>query len=189
MRHFAFIVLCTLLFSQFVFGQSRSWHNKNYVNINAGLGMFPTFLKDAGKAKVIPLYLAADYRFAKNFSMGAFIGHSVTETDLEEMPNGQLAQWKNSFLNIGIRAAAQSRDLNGWNIYGGMATGYSHSDIDITKGDEKSVREFRSLPPQRGKMLLTGFLGARYGFTRHVGMFSELGMGVSIAKVGISIRY
>ena len=64
----------------------------NYLDINAGIGLLPAFVKDAGKAKTLPLSLSADYKLAKHFSLGAFAGYSVTETSLKALPAGGAGQ-------------------------------------------------------------------------------------------------
>ena len=146
--------------------QSRAYKapkpDAKYVNINAGIGILPTFLKDAGKSKVMPLSLSADYKVAKHFSLGAFVGHSVTETDLKTMQDGTQARWRNNYVVSGVRMAGLSSDLNGWNIYGGMSVGYSHSKIEMLEGQIEKVKDNMGIRPSSGKMLMTGFIGARY---------------------------
>lgn len=178
----------------FVFQVLHAQQNKSprpsdkYVNINAGIGIFPTYLKDAGKSQIFPLSLSADYKLAKNFSLGTFVGYSVTDTDLKTMRDGTLSKWRNYYFNTGLRFAAQSRDINGWNVYGGMMIGYSHTRIDMLQGELEKAGNDMGIKEHSGKMLLTGFIGARYSFSQKMGMFGEIGMGESLFKVGISYR-
>jgi hypothetical protein len=179
-----------LMSLQIVCAQSKNFKPKDkYVDINAGIGLFPTFLKDAGKAKLLPLAISADYKLAKNFSLGLYAGHSVTETGLRSLSDGSQAQWRNSYYITGLRMAAHSSYLNGWNIYGGMTIGYSHSNIEMMEGDQTLLKTNRGIEPNSGNMIISGFMGARYSFTEKVGFFTEVGMGsISLATAGLSIR-
>jgi len=190
MKKIMLLSVCFLMALQFATAQSKNFKPKqNYVDINAGMGILPTFLKDAGKSKMLPLSLSADYKLAKNFSLGIYVGHSVTETGLKVLRDGTQAQWKNSYYVTGLRMAAHSRYMDGWNIYGGMTMGYSHSNVEMMKGSPTKVRDNMGIEPSSGKMLLSGFLGTRYAFTPKVGIFGEIGMGgVSLATAGLSIR-
>jgi hypothetical protein len=162
--------------------------NDKYINVNAGIGLFPTYLKDAGKSQIFPLSLSADYKLAKNFSIGTFVGYSVTDTDLKTMRDGSISQWRNYYFNTGVRLAAQSRDINGWNIYGGMILGYSHTQVEMLQGELEKAGNDMGIKERSGKMLFTGFMGARYSFSQKMGMFAEIGMGESLIKAGISYR-
>ncbi len=160
----------------------------NYLDVNAGIGMLPTFVKDAGKVRTLPLSLSADYQIAEHFSLGAFAGYSVTETGLRFLQDGSTAQWGNHFTIFGLRLAARSRQMGPWNVYGGLSGGYSISHINMIRGDLEKVKQDRNIQEISGKMLLTGFLGGRYSFTSRAGLFAELGYGISLAVIGLSMR-
>lgn len=161
---------------------------KNYLDLNAGMGMLPTFVKDAGKVKTPPLSLTADYQVVEHFSIGAYAGLSVTETDARALRDGSTAQWSNRFSIFGLRLAARSSQMGPWNVYGGLSAGYSISKIDMMQGDIEKVKSEKNIRAVSGKMLMTGFLGGRYSLTPKAGIFGELGYGVSLATVGLSIR-
>jgi hypothetical protein len=181
-------IVCFFFAAQTVTAQSScSRRVKSYVNINAGVGVLPTFLMDGGTAKVLPIALSADYKLRNNFSLGLFAGYSSTISDPKEMSDGSFAQWENDFMIGGLRFGAHSRDISGWNFYGGLSAGYSFSDINMLSGSEKSVSQ-TPIGRAKGKMVLTGFMGTRYKLTSRTGLFAELGMGVSVAKVGVSFR-
>lgn len=185
---FSFLLISTYSIAS---AQSKKYTKPDakYININAGIGVLPTFLKDAGKAKILPMSISADYKLAKSFSVGAYFGYSSTETGMVELNDGSTAQWTNNYKVAGVRLVAQSRSRDGWNVYGGMTVGYGHSDIDMMVGEISKLKDNRGVRPQSGKMLMTGFIGGRYSFTDHVGIFSEVGLGgVSLATAGLSIR-
>lgn len=176
-----------ILTIQIANGQHLRPH-QNYLDLNSGFGMLPTFIKDAGKVRTPPISFTADYKLAEHFSLGAFVGYSVTETDVRFLRDGSIAQWGNHFTVLGLRMAARSRQMGPWNVYGGLSAGYSISHIDIMKGDLEKVKQDRNLQEVSGKMLLTGFLGGRYSFTARTGFFAELGYGISLTTIGLSFR-
>ncbi|MBV6655263.1 MAG: outer membrane beta-barrel protein [Mameliella sp.] len=181
-----FFSLCVILIStQFVQAQRF----KPHVDVNLGIGILPTFVKDHGKAKMLPLSLTADYKFTKNFSLGLAASHSVTESGVYQFRDGTTAQWRNNFSTVTIRAAAHSSLLNDcWNIYGGLNAGYTNSNIEMMKGEEQKVKSERGIGRTGSNFLYTAFLGSRYCLGEKVGLFGEVGFGVSLATVGISVR-
>lgn len=182
------LCVCTLLMiSQWGFAQKKMNH-AGFIDINAGIGLFPTFVKDAGRMKVPPLSLNMTYRLKENFSLGMFVAHSVTETDMVLLKSGEIAKWENSFSHIGLRMAAHVRQLDPWDVYGGLSLGYSVSHIDMMLGDLQKVKDEKGIKENAANMLITGFLGCRYAMTEKVGIFGELGFGVSLATVGLSVR-
>jgi hypothetical protein len=160
-----------------------------HVDLNLGIGVLPTFVKDHGKAKVLPLSLTADYKFTRNFSLGIGASYSLTESGLQQFRDGTSAQWRNSFSAVTLRAAAHSSLLNGcFNIYGGLNAGYTNSNIEMIQGEEKKVTAERGIGRTGSNFLYTAFLGGRYCIGKKAGLFGEIGFGVSIATVGLSVR-
>jgi hypothetical protein len=99
-------VVCFFIAAQSLTAQSKcSRHVKSYVNINAGVGVLPTFLMDGGTAKVLPLALSADYKLRNNFSLGLFAGYSSSISKPKEMLDGSFAQWENNFMIGGVSTA------------------------------------------------------------------------------------
>ncbi|MCB0588426.1 MAG: hypothetical protein KDD06_24245 [Phaeodactylibacter sp.] len=187
MKNLLLLSLIFLFLSQLSYAQHRRVQ-KNYIDINAGIGLLPTFVKDAGKVKTPPLSLSADFKLARNFSLGAFAGHSVTETDLRVLRGGGAAKWRNSFSLVGLRMAARSRQMGPWNIYGGMSMAYAYSHIDMMEGQIEKVKEEKGIKESSGRLAFSGFIGGRHSFTPHLGMFGELGFGISLVSFGLSLR-
>ena len=187
MKNLMLIPLLALILAQVADAQNRRAPQK-YVDINAGIGILPTFVKDAGKVNAPPMSLTADFKLAEHFSLGAFAGYSVTETGLRLLRDGGTAKWRNRFSVVGVRLAAQSRPLGPWNIYGGMSVAYSHSNIDMMEGQIQKVKEEKGIKESSGKILMGGFIGGRHSLTPRLGLFGELGFGISLATAGLSVR-
>ena len=183
------MLLSVLLFS--LAQMATAQHNRgadHRLDINAGIGILPTYVKDAGKMVSPPLSLSADFRLSRNFSLGAFTGYSVTETGLRAMRDGGTAEWRNSTTLAGLRMAVRSSQMGPWNIYGGMTLAYAHADIEIMEGQLEKVKAEKGIRESSGKMIYGGFFGGRYSLTPHLGVFGEVGFGISLASVGLSVR-
>jgi hypothetical protein len=74
------------------------------------------------------------------------------------------------------------------NIYGGLNVGYTNSAIEMMQGEEKKIKAERGIGRTGSNFLYTAFLGGRYCLGEKVGLFGEVGFGVSIATVGVSVR-
>jgi hypothetical protein len=173
------------LFTQFVNAQGQK---KTYLDLNAGMGVLPTFVKDAGRVKTPALSFTADYQLQEHFSLGAFAGYSVTESSIRILRDGSTAQWTNRFSVAGLRLAARSSQMGPWNIYGGLAAGYAFSNIDIDRATLEKVKRETNVEKKSGNVLITGFVGARHSFTPKVGIFAELGYTCSLVTAGLSVR-
>lgn len=175
------LLFCLFVGSQTVYAQGK-------VDINLGIGAFPTFAKDKGKVMLLPLTLNAAYKLTSKFSLGTYVGHSVTKTNREILNDGVLSQWKNHFTTVGIRAAAHTDKLYNWDIYGGMSLSYNYSRIEMVDGSMDKMTKHMGIKPKSGKVAASGFLGTRYAVTENMGLYGELGFGISILTFGFSLR-
>lgn len=187
MKNALLLSFFSLLFAQTTAAQ-HGRAPERYLDVNAGIGILPTYLKDAGRALTPPLSLSADYKLAKNFSLGAFAGFSITETGLRALRDGGTAKWRNSTSLLGLRFAARSRPMGPWEVYGGMSLAYAHANIEIMEGQLEKVKNENGLQENSGRMIYAGFFGSRYRLTPRLGVFGELGFGISLASVGLSVR-
>ena len=180
------IVALLIITSQTSFAQQ--W-KKQRSNVDFRVGLLPTFSKDDGEVKVLPLSLNYDYRIAEKISLGAFLGYSVTETERQEISDGMIAQWRNRLTIIGIRAAAHTNKFEDWDIYGGFSIGYNLTRLETLAGDAAEIRKHKKLPESSGKMTMSGFIGGRYSLTDQVGISGEIGFGISLASIGVSYKF
>lgn len=161
---------------------------KNYLNLNASVGLIPTFLKDGGRSEMLPVSFSADYKLRSNLTVGLSAGHSVTRAGEQMMRDGSMAQWIHHFTAVGLRTGAYSNLIaERWNFYGGVFAGCSASDIEMLKGEKEKVRREMGIQRSNIKMLYTAYVGTRYRITPHLGVFAEASLGVSLLSVGASV--
>lgn len=181
------ILSIAVLFALLQMGQAQRF--SPHFDLNLGLGVLPTFLKDYGKANMLPVSFSADYRLSKQFSLGLQAGYSSTASGLQQFKDGSTGQWNHHLRVISLRSAAHSRTFNDcWGIYGGVVLGYASSKIHMMEGEMAKAKKEKGIDRRRGSLLYTGFLGARCSISPHVGFFGEISYGVSIASIGLSVR-
>lgn len=182
---FLLVLMLGALSLQPVYGQRQKFQK---LDIAAGLGVFPTFLKDQGRMVTPPLSLQVDYRPAKNLSLGFFLGFSSTESRQDMVGETTTVLLHNRFSSGGLRLAAHTDRFENWDVYGGFILGYMHSNIEILQGDPEKVRRHQGIQPSSGKVVLSGMVGSRFTLGPHLGLFAEAGFGVSLLRTGISFR-
>ncbi len=191
------IILSTLLTITLLFAfyrpaeaQCRTGRQQTgFFDASFGIGLLATYAKDGGRPAGLPLSASLHYRVQKNFSLGAFAGYSFTHGTRVFAGSETAVPWQNRTTVAGLRFAAHSNPIGNWEFYGGMAAGIHNSRFDImeAKALEKALRHGSKL--NNSRFYATGFLGARYCLTKKLALFSEVGMGDSLLKMGVSLRF
>lgn len=191
------MILSTLLAAAFLMVAAQSAEAQNrqgrreagFLDLNLGVGLFPTYLKDQGRPAGLPLSASLDYRLQKNFSLGAFAGHSLSHGTRVFAGSETAAPWQNRTTVAGLRFAAHSNTIGNWAFYGGLAGGVYASRFDIMEAGAREKALQNGLKARHSKFYATGFLGARYCLHKNISLFTEIGMGDSLLKMGASVRF
>ncbi len=90
----------------------------------------------------------------------------------------------------GIRATFHSRTFNYWNFYGGVSTGLYHNHLrpDSETESIRHLEEVHGIKRHSRTFTYTGFVGTRCTFNGRTAVFSELGIGTALLRVGIAHR-
>ena len=181
--------LLTLIICLFSIGKGQAQrYTKPYIDCNASIGLFPTFLKANAKTQQLPLQFSMDYRLAKNFSIGASFGSSVTSFSKKFNIYPEQVKWINDFKTLGLRFAAHSNQIGNWHCYGGTYLGIGVSKIDILEGDPEKAKTALGFKASNIRPHITGFIGTRCSLNKRMAVFGELGLGVSLVNIGGSLR-
>ena len=191
------MILSTLLTTTLLIGisqlaEAQCWNGRQktgYFDVNIGLGLLPTYAKDGGRPAGSPISASINYRVQKNFSLGAFAGYSFTHGTRVFAGSEMAAPWQNRTTVAGLRFAAHSNLVGNWEFYGGMAGGIHSSRFDIMEAEAKEKALQHGFNTKTSKFYATGFLGARYCLRKNLGLFTEVGMGDSLLKMGVSLRF
>lgn len=160
----------------------------DFWEVQAGAGLLPTFLKDKTQSMMPPVLLGTSYRLRTNISLGLQVGTSISEAQRTLPGETSPSLHRNHYTTVGLRAAAHTTTLNRWEVYGGMMAGYGISRVEIREiGQQKSPEPSEKYTKE--KVYLSAFLGGRYAVTPKLGVFTELGLGVSVLTGGVSWRF
>lgn len=159
-----------------------------YWEIQAGAGLLPTFVKDRAQTMMPPILLGLNYRLKPNISLGLQAGASVSEAPRKIPKKSDLSIHRNHYTVVGLRAAAHTTMLDRWEVYGGMMVGYGASRVEvydrISEKFPEPMDEYRN-----AEVYLSAFVGGRFAINRQIGVFSELGLGISVLSGGISWQF
>lgn len=161
---------------------------KGDIVINGGIGFLPTANSPNVSSVVPPLSLSASYRVSKNAAIGAFAAYGSTQfrSDLPAHAVIPRSSDSNQFM-IGARASVHY-DVNKTSFYGGLMLGYNResmvTDIPVVENDELPVYPTVT----NGKAIYSAFLGTQHMLTKHLGIYGEVGYGISIFNVGFTLK-
>lgn len=160
---------------------------KGDVVFQTGVGLLPTYFMDKGKMLVPPVSASVDYRMGSILSVGAFGAYSSTETNTIKLEDGSAFKWQNDSWMAGVKVAAHSANFDRVDVYGGFTLGYQIPDI---KANVEIPGEQRLPEPTNVKnhWIYAGFVGVAGYLTPHLGVYGELGYGISLLNVGVSIK-
>ena len=182
------ITLSTILFA-LVLQTGFAQHNKityPFWEGSVSMGLLPTFVKDKSVTELPPLLANVSYRVNKKFSVGLFVGHTRVNSSSNIIGDAEPETFRNKFSMAGIRFAIHSTYFKNWDIYGGMNYAYTHSNIEVIKGNVEQLKTHLNFKPSSGKMMSSAFIGSKY--TPENGQFSffgEVGYGISLVSFGL----
>jgi hypothetical protein len=181
-----------ILLALLVYGLSatnaQTTFKKGDIELAAGMGLFPTFAKDGATLLVPPVSARLSIRLASNFSLGAYAAYSSSEAH-RLLPGEAVRNISNEFYILGLRAAAHTNQMDNWDIYGGAMLGYNIPRIsdDIVK-EKSDVDGPTYSRPAENKLTYSAFVGASYYPVKNIGLFAEVGYGISIFNMGLTVK-
>lgn len=164
------------------------------IQLNASVGLLPTYTADASTTIVPPLSVSAEVFLSPNFSLGVSGSYSQYEGEYVNLNAGVAEYYETTTMVVALRSVVHSNDLNGWRVYGGLAVGANLPQVDKTvellAGEQTRDDEIPSFSrPQESSLLFSGFVGTRRTINAHWSIYGELGFGISLAKVGASYKF
>jgi len=173
-------------------------------NINLGAGFGNTFMNKNYEVKTPFLHATLEFPLSDNLSMGAYVSYAkaewpLTGTDVCNNGNGNgnysyayTYTHKATHVIVALKTAyhftAKDDKLD---IYGALLLGNDFESDEYTLTTNPFCDKVNGLPFPFKKY--DGFIwgiygGARYRFTEHVGIFGELGYGISVFNVGLNLK-
>lgn len=140
--------------------------------INTGVGIAPTFLGAGVNVGVPPIGVSVEYMVTEEIGVGGYLGFTSFNSDFLGF------RLKGSYLILGVRGSYHVElDNPKWRPYAGGFLGYLILGGDVSIDDGSSSVFGYSIHG-----------GIRYLISEQVGVFGELGYGLSILQIGATFQ-
>ncbi len=165
---------------------SKAQTRKGDLIFNLGIGVLPTYFMDANQTVMLPIQAGIDYKLSDVFSIGIFTGYSAYNSLPVENRDGSVYTTANKSKMSGLKLGFNSTNLKKWELYGGFQFAYSMPDVEYTTlvpGEQRFPR-----PKIRKGLIYSGYLGATAFVSNRIGIFGEIGYGISLVNLGIKTK-
>lgn len=185
------VFLCTILSISVLSAQST----KKF-QVSTGIGIAPVYHGKNANTDVPALNLQFTYQVGENFSLGAFLGYSASTSDERIFSDGLHSKVENKTTAFAVRGEFKKDWNDKLQLYSGLMVGYKAfnlKEIDTQTG-ELVQREPNAPTPYNpnqpnGDLLYSAFVGAKYFFKDQIGVYGELGYGLSLFTIGTAIKF
>ncbi|MEO1262260.1 MAG: hypothetical protein AAFZ15_25870 [Bacteroidota bacterium] len=183
--------LCILLLCTVVSAQSPA----GSIFISSGIGIIPSYTGKATQTEFPAVSFEAGYRISNAFSLNAYVGYTEASTEPKVLSDGIESSVHNKTTMFGLKGQLHKNFTDKVEMYGGIILGFSTFDRTETdlKTGEKIVRTTDEPSPYNpnepgARLLYSGFIGGKYWLNPRIGVYSEMGLSVSLLTAGISVR-
>ena len=173
-----FSVLAIALFA-FALNASAQYE-KGQIDANVGIGLGATF--STGTVNLPPVSLSLDFGINDKISLGGFVGYSASKEDFSGF--GVNYAWKYTYVIVGAGGAYHFDLVDNMDTYAGLLLGYNVASVKYDGANKPAGL----VEPSAGGLAYAGFLGARYHFGEKFGVYGELGYGIALLNVGLTMK-
>lgn len=197
-------IILIVFAASFMSANAQSF-KKGQVDLNIGLGLGNTYIGSSLTTTVPALSIVFDYGVSDAISAGLYIGYTkakfeVSSSEYCNSGNGvgnfmytftDTYTW--SYTIIGVRGAYHFASLinnDKVDLYAGLILADNIVKSSVSTVTNPFCDKHFVIPLSRtdGGALLSGFIGMRYRFTDHVGLFGELGYGITYLNLGLNVK-
>ncbi|GEM_PF-4500782 len=185
--HFIIAILCL--------STATAYSQSGKLNLSAGVGFEPTTLMDNATVNTLPMTLKLGYQITPMFSLNAIGGYSSTTSEAKVINDGLAILTTNEQKFLALRGELKKGLGERFEVYGGASLGYLHQNLtENTTSGRKYTRVDGAPTPHdpnapQGRLMYAGFVGATFFVVKHVGLYAELGHGVSLLNGGVTLRF
>lgn len=173
---------------------------KGQTDLNLGIGIGNIIIGSGSSNVFPPLSVALEYGITQDISLGAYLGFTGASYSFSSWEdcghgngNGQYYTdtYKWSYFIAGVRGAFHFGRFipnEKLDVYAGLMLGndFAHSSYSTTSLCPDH-REF--FGQTYGGGVFSVYAGARYRFTNRIGIFGELGYGISYLTIGVNFKF
>ena len=198
--------LIILLSALSITAAAQSFQN-GQVDINLGYGFGNTFIDSKYNVSTPAISGVLDFGISNSISLGVYVGQAkakwtVTGTDVCNNGNGNgnysyiyVYTHETTHLMAALRAAYHLGSVihsDNLDAYAGLQLGNNFEKDEYTLTTTPFCDKLNKLSFDNkyyDGFIWSVFVGARYRFTKHVGIFGELGYGIVIFNAGLNIKF
>lgn len=185
------LILMSLLLSTQINAQNYPdiEFKKGDIELSVGVGLMNTFIDKNTTAPMPPVSLHLGYRIKKTISIGTYLGYSRTKYDppIKDIDLPNLPSLTNNYFQAGLRGNAHFTEGR-VDFYGGAMIGYNFSINDFDNLEAGRLEGVRA-DAYSDIVVFSGHIGMKYLITEHVGIYGEVGYGVSVFNFGVTTRF
>jgi hypothetical protein len=146
--------------------------------INVGIGLGTTLYGSGYTGSFPPISVSYEHGIADGrFGIGGYLAHTASKW------GDSKDYWKFSYTVIGVRGDYHFYTTDKLDTYGGLMLGY-----DIVTDKWHGEGEESSWSGSGSGVAYSLFVGGRYYFNQHIGVFAELGYGVAWLNLGVAFH-
>ncbi len=158
---------------------AQAQYEKGQIDANLGVGFGGSFA--TGSISLPPVSFSLDFGINENISLGGYVGYSASNEDFAGF--GANYSWKYTYIIVGVRGAYHIDLVDKMDTYGGLMLGYNVATVKYEGPGAAPVS------PSVGGIAYSAFVGARYHFGDSFGVFGELGYGIALLNVGVTMKF
>lgn len=179
------------------FGIKAQSFQQGQKDINLGLGLGNTFVGSGYTSTFPPISVAIEYGVTDAISVGGFLAFTGAKStyNYQDWYNGNYYNYTDTYswtyYIIGVRGAyhfAQFISNDKVDLYAGLMLGDEMVTNTYSTTDPNSSHVVNS-SQSAGGFIWSGFVGGRYRFNDHIGIFGELGYGISNLNIGLNLKF
>lgn len=177
-----FAIVATALF--LTFSLNAQSYSKGQTDLHVGIGLISTYYASGLDGVVPPINASFEKAITDNIGVGGFVGFSTAKYDYDGY--GYDYKWNFTYIMFGGRGAYHFKVLDDskWDTYAGLTLGYYIANANF-KSDDPEVDEDLYDAPSDSEFGWSAFAGARYQINDKIGVYGELGYGLSVFNVGV----
>ncbi len=185
--HFIIAIFCLSL--------ATAHSQSGKINLSAGVGFEPTTLMDKASVSTLPMTFKLGYQISPLFSLNAIGGYSSSTSKTNLIDDGVAVNSTTTQSFLGLRGELKKSLGDRFEVYGGGTFGYMKKDFaEKTTTGKSYLRNSGEPTPNnpnaaKGTMFYAGFVGTTFFPIKHVGLFAEVGYGVSLLNGGVTVRF
>jgi hypothetical protein len=153
-------------------------HGQTVISPGIGLGSVLGSIFENSKTTIPPISATLDISVNDRISLGGYAGISkISFVAVDDY--GYTVSGTASYYIIGARGAYHFKFIDHCDTYLGLMVGYNAGNATVASDNINVTAQ---------SAMYSTFLGCRYYFSRNTAAFLELGYGIAIMNLGISMR-